>query len=97
MTTSNTIRLYKDLNLKDGTTLTKGSLVTIAPTEHDSICLIEGRYRLRYTSAVKPPSLKRLEHWAFDGVCETPLGNETEGDGNDEFGFPAWLKILGYV
>lgn len=92
-----TIKVVRDLKLKDGKTIPRGTSVTIAPTENDSVCLIEGRYKVRYTSVLAAPSLRTIERWCLDAIAETPLGNDTEADGTDEHGFPAWPRVLGYI
>lgn len=92
-----TIKVYKELKLKDGTIIPAKSHVDIEPTESDSICVINGKYKVRYTSVIKAPSMKALERMCFDAIAETPLGNDTEPDGTDEFGFPAWPRILGFI
>ena len=45
----------------------------------------------------KFPSRRRLEHWVFDSVAETPDGCETEPDGSCEHGWPSWLIVLGLI
>jgi hypothetical protein len=95
------IKCYKDVTLKSGDVIKKNTIIEIVPIpDVDAACLAQtpyGEKRMRYSSLIKPPTIKQLEDWSFDGVCETPLGNETEPDGNDEHGFPAWLRVLGFV
>ena len=75
--------------LKDGVTLGQYQ-------EHLNKYHIEG---VTYPKAlkVKVPSMKKLEYWSFDGVCETPDGCRVEPDGHCEHGYPSWLLILGFI
>ena len=94
-------KLYKDIGLKSGLVLPKGAFVDIEPSEdHDRLAIVtfEGKpHILRYTSVIQTPSLKTLEKWEDEGHCKTPAGKFTEPDGHDEYGFPSWLLILGYI
>ena len=45
----------------------------------------------------KLPTDKQLEHWVYDSVCLTPLGNRVEPDGHDSEGCPSWLMVLGLI
>ncbi len=93
-------KLYKDVKLKDGTTLQKGVTVTVSPAP---TCLLdvvtpEGRnLKLKYTSIFKPPTLKQLEKWDWEGYCMTPAGKKVEPDGIDSEGYPSWMRILGII
>ncbi|MBX3670915.1 MAG: hypothetical protein KF778_21160 [Rhodocyclaceae bacterium] len=40
------------------------------------------------------PSDSQLNEWLFDGVCETPDGDEVEPDGTSSGGVPSWLVVL---
>jgi hypothetical protein len=93
--------LYKDIPLKSGETLTKGSKVTVrAIPDNYRACIVNNGvrdYPLRYTSVFKVPSDNCLMESMSDGVCMTPAGNPTEPDGYDDEGFPSWLLILGMI
>ncbi len=38
------------------------------------------------------PSMRELERWVYDSVCETPEGDRVEPDHPD-----SWLSILGLI
>jgi hypothetical protein len=40
------------------------------------------------------PSLRTLEEWASEGVCETVTGDTVEPDGIGRDGAPSWLRAL---
>lgn len=47
---------------------------------------------------VRPPSLKTLERWMDDGICQTPVcGCRVEPDGGCTHGRPSWMMLLGYI
>lgn len=43
------------------------------------------------------PSMKALEHMAFDGVARATDGCQVEPDGTCPHGYPSWLMQLGYL
>ena len=60
------------------------------------------KYQLEGVKYPKPlkiriPSMKQLDHWSFDGICETPDGCKVEPDGHCGHGYPSWLLILGFI
>lgn len=83
----------RDIKLKDGSTLAKGSPVTFDGT---NICLVMGK-RVRISSAFVAPSVATLQKWSNDSKCKTPTGKTVEPDGVDEYGCPSWLMVLGYI
>lgn len=83
----------KDIKLKDGSILPKGSPVTFDGT---SICLVMGK-RVRITSAFPTPSISTMEKWNNNGVCKTATGAKVEPDGIDSYGCPSWLMVMGLV
>lgn len=93
--------LYKDIPLKSGDILTKGSKVTVRSIpDNYRACIVNNGvrdYQLRYTSVFKTPSMHCLEKYSYDSICSTPAGNQTEPDGYDDEGFPSWLLILGMI
>jgi hypothetical protein len=45
----------------------------------------------------KPPTLKTLEKWSFDGVAKALDGCKVEPDGHCQHGLPSWLLALNYI
>jgi len=43
------------------------------------------------------PSMRQLEEWTFDSVCESLLGETVEPDGYSSDGAPSWLLALGLI
>jgi hypothetical protein len=95
------VKLYRDIGLKNGKTLLKGTSVDVHPTKSDTVCQVTtteyDTYRIRYTAVIKPPSIKCLMRQEYDGIVETPYGCRVEPDGHDEKGFPSWLLVLGVI
>lgn len=94
--------LYKDIKLKKGGVIPKGLQVDVrASALHPLLAAVETpdgqAYTLKYKSVIKPPSVKTLEKWEYEGFSKTPAGKKTEPDGYDEDGFPSWLLALGYI
>lgn len=46
---------------------------------------------------VKYPTMRQLEFWAFDSVCEALDDCQVEPDGRCEHNYPSWLSFLGYI
>ena len=90
----------KEIKMKDGTIVPKGSPVTFLP-DSDSRCLVQGErpepYRVRITSAFKVPSMRSLEKYSYDGIAKSVLGKRVEPDGRDEHGSPSWLLVIGVI
>lgn len=40
------------------------------------------------------PSIRTLEEWGRDSVCETPSGHQVEPDGYGPVGSPSWLLLF---
>lgn len=93
--------LYRDIPLKSGEILTKGTKVTVKPIPGvDRGCVINNGsrdYKIPYTYVFRKPSDNCLMESVSDGVCSTPAGNRVEPDGHDSDGFPSWLLILGMI
>jgi hypothetical protein len=95
------ITLKKTLNLKDGTTVPVGSIVTFV--RHGAIMSAgvfnwNGReLKLRYKSVVKAPSIRTLEKWEGEGYCKSVFGDRTETDGYGSLGEPSWCLAYGLV
>jgi hypothetical protein len=45
----------------------------------------------------KPPGMKTLEKYSWNGIAKTVLGNSTEPDGYGFSGEPSWLLVLGVI
>ncbi len=43
------------------------------------------------------PSVKQLEEWVCDGICETPTGHRIEPDGTHPEEGPSWLIVFGLI
>lgn len=93
--------LYKDIKLKSGEILKKGTKVTVYPIKDNphrcSIIYEQKKYRLRWDSVIKPPSIKTIERWCSDDVCESVFGCRIEPDGYDQFDGPSWLLVMGLI
>jgi hypothetical protein len=76
------------VELPDGTTqklLRNGAIGRF--TRKDGTKLLKLRWRSRWWPV---PSMKQVEFWVFDSVCETPAGDIVEPDADD-----SWLTLLG--
>lgn len=45
----------------------------------------------------KEPSIRQLQQWMFDGVCEATDGCRVEPDGTCPHGKPSWLLEMGLI
>ena len=94
------MKTQKEIKLKTGETLPKGLPVTFC-ADKNTICLVHGQreepYRIHISAAFKTPSMRQLERWTFDSVCESVAGEVVEPDGHDEHGSPSWLLALGMI
>lgn len=90
----------KEIKLKDGNTLPKGSRVTFI-AGNNSQCHVQGQraepYLVRITSAFNAPSMRSLEKWSSDGVAKSVGGKRVEPDGHDENGAPSWMLVIGII
>ena len=50
-----------------------------------------------FTKLLKPPTLKTLEKYSWDGVAKTVTGYRTEPDGIGIDGSPSWLLVIGII
>ena len=48
-------------------------------------------------AGLRKPSLKQLEYWTWDSVCESVFGTDVEPDGWSYDGSPSWLLALGMI
>jgi hypothetical protein len=51
----------------------------------------------KYTGFAKPPGMKTLERYNYDGVAKTPTGHRVEPDGFGPDGSASWLLIMGLI
>lgn len=95
------LKSEKELRLKNVKVFPKGTLFDVIPCQDDRVCLIKPsqteQYRVRYISIFRAPSMATLQRWLYDAIAQTPAGEDTECDGTDEHGFPAWPRILGFI
>lgn len=96
-----TIKAIKDLTLKDGTIIPKGTpLHFIRHGEMPTVGIwsVNGVERkMRYRSIIKQPSINTLQRWDEDGICNTVFGEKTEPDGYGPEGEPSWLLAMGMI
>lgn len=97
-----TIKTIKDLKLKDGTMIPKGSTLEFVRTSETSpdrgFFMHNGVQRcLRFRAVVKNPSMRSLEKWANDSVCKSVFGAQVEPDGFGSDGEPSWLLAMGLI
>jgi len=45
----------------------------------------------------KPPSIRKMEEWASDGVAKAVDGARVELDGFSPAGAPSWLLVMGMI
>jgi len=57
----------------------------------DKVLASEEAWRMQVKSL---PSMKTLERWQFDSVCEAVDGCTVEPDGTCPHGTPSWLRAL---
>ena len=96
-----TIKTLKDLSLKSGIKIPKGSTLTfVRPSESDSVGIFEHNgveIRMRYRSVLKTPSMAKLEQWCNDSICKSVFGAQVEPDGYGTHGEPSWLLAMGMI
>jgi hypothetical protein len=105
-------KMVRDVKLKSGATIPKGTPVEIKwLSEHDNghamaQVVPEGfdSYKTRIATlhtAVsgfpKPPSVATMENWTRSGKAKTPSGQSTEPDGWGSDGSPSWLLAMGLI
>lgn len=57
-------------------------------------------YKAKYPDAKKvgkPPSIKTMQKWSFDGIAKATDGCKVEPDGICQHGHKSWLLVLGYI
>ena len=105
--------LRRDLKLRDGTLIPRGTPVTVAflgahhPQGH-ALCELHAAEVVPnpkisisklplYMTGFVEPSMRKLEEWSDDGVAYTPTGERVEPDGWGRDGSPSWLLALGMI
>ncbi len=51
----------------------------------------------KFSTFFKPPTMKTLEKYSFDGISKSVTGKRCEPDGHSEDGAPSWLLVLGMI
>jgi hypothetical protein len=96
-----TIKASKDLSLKDGSTILKGTLIEfVRPGDLPTVGIwnVNGVERkMRYRSIIRKPSMESLEKWSDDGICNSVFGARVEPDGYGPQGEPSWLLAMGLI
>lgn len=101
----------KSFTSKKGTAINKGERVTVSFTvkgkasqeflpNYVRIRTEDGRSIITRNfkgAGIRVPSMRALEHWACDSVCESVFGSVIEPDGWDSEGSPSWLLVFGIV
>jgi hypothetical protein len=105
-------KLLRDVKLKSGVTIPKGTPVEVKwLPEHD-----KGYYFAQivpegfdpYKTAIrtlftvvsgfpKPPTMSTLDNWVRNAKAKTPSGQSTEPDGWGNDGSPSWLLVMGLI
>lgn len=94
----------KAITLKNGKTFQEGTYFSIIPLDKSFVEVealnIGEKFRMSYIKLHKffdvfitPPTIDELICNSIDGVTTTPLGNNVEIDGEDEYGYPSWFTI----
>ena len=98
------IKITKEVHLKDGTTIPKGTgMDFIGPADKPydaSTGYFEwnGRkLKLRYRNLFKAPSMATLERWDNAGIYDSVFGARVEPDGYGPDGEPSWAMALGIL
>jgi hypothetical protein len=52
---------------------------------------------LKHTQTDPLPTMKQIEAWVLDSVCEATDGCQVEPDGHCPDGHPSWLLVFGLV
>jgi len=103
------VDVNKDVSLKSGTTIPAGSEVSydfdggrtssvrVTTADGSTFAISLERAHLFLSKFKKPPTMKTLEKWSNDGVCQTPTGHRVEPDGTGPDGSPSWLLAFGMI
>lgn len=109
-TGSVTAKASKDIKLKSGGVLAKGTAVTITwpddsrpglarVVSSDLDIRISSRSLVDYFGRpfVKAPTISALMKMSDDGIAKSLTGKRIEPDGHGPDGSPSWLLVLGYI
>ena len=95
------ITTKRQINLKDGTEIPKG---TVLEYVRHGIVVSCGVFRMgereivmRYRSLVKEPSVATLEKWSENGIAKSVFGAKVEPDGYGQHGEPSWMLAAGLI
>jgi hypothetical protein len=106
-----TTKVIKEMTLPEGTVIKEGTQVTVEYNDkiaRTPVLIVKTsdnrKFYIRPSGAHKklrgfrkPPSIKMLEKWSYDGVAKTIIGTRIEPDGYDRYGFPSWLIVEGII
>ena len=96
-----TIKTTKEVTLKDGTLIPKGSYIDyVGPSLMETVGIFQvgsRELKLRYRSVLKSPSVNTLQKWEENGYCNTVFGERTEPDGFGPDHEPSWMLALGMI
>lgn len=99
----------RDLKSKKGVEIPSGSRVGLSwernketltrmTAQNGDVITVSTPYLFKYVRGfAKPPSMKALEKWTYDGVAKSITGARVEPDGHGPDGAPSWLLALGYI
>lgn len=96
-----TITLYRDIKLKSGEILKKGTEVNVYPDkgylQGCTFTYLGKEYVVRWNDVVPMPSSEQLEAMFNEDEFESVFGCRVEPDGYDRYGGPSWLLVLGMI
>jgi len=95
----------KQLNWKDGTFTPTDILVHLDFSEKtpSRVFVIDGdrvyktklvNAHSKFTGINKPPTMKTLQKYSWDGIAKTVTGKKTEPDGYGPDGSPSWMLVM---
>jgi len=68
------------------------------PLVADTVCVKCGRPKgSKHLVTTKQPSMRKMEHWAYDSVAEATDGCKVEPDGQCPHGHSSWMIVLGMI
>lgn len=96
-----TIKTTKEVTLKDGTIIPKGSIIDyVGPSLMVTIGIFQvgsRELKLRYRSVLKAPSIETIQKWEENGYCNSVFGARVEPDGIGPNQEPSWMLALGMI
>jgi len=102
-------RLKRDVANKRGDSIESGSRVSLswpgrsgARTEltddAGNMVTVHTENLHNYVSGIsRPPSIRVMEKWMFDGVAKSVTGKRVEPDGIGPDGAPSWMLVFGII